>query len=52
VLIERKRHNYLEGYTKNYTPVHILSENTELCGKIYDVKITKSYDDYCEGILL
>ena len=52
VLVERLRHGYLEGYTKNYTPVHINSEDTSLCGKIIDVKITKSFDDYCDAELV
>lgn len=52
VLIERNRRGYLEGYTKNYTPVHIISDNSELCGLIKNVKITKSFDDYCEGELV
>lgn len=52
VLIERFRHGYLEGYTKNYTPVHIISDNTDLCGQIVNVRIIKAFDDYCEGVLL
>ena len=52
VLVERLRHGYLEGYTKNYTPVHINSEDTSLCGKIIDVKITNSFDDYCDAELV
>ncbi len=52
VLVERLRHGYLEGYTKNYTPVHINCEDTSLCGKIIDVKITKSFDDYCDAELV
>ncbi len=52
VLVERLRHGYLEGYTKNYTPVHINSEDTSLCGKIIDVKITKSFNDYCDAELV
>ena len=52
VLVERLRHGYLEGYTKNYTPVHINSDDTNLCGKIIDVKITKSFDDYCDAELV
>ncbi len=52
VLVERLRHGYLEGYTKNYTPVHINSADTSLCGKIIDVKITKSFDDYCDAELV
>lgn len=52
VLIERFRHGYLEGYTKNYTPIHILTDKIDLCGQIVNVKIVKSYDDYCEGELV
>ena len=51
VLIERFRHGYLEGYTKNYTPVRIMTDKSDLCGQIVDVKILKSFDDYCEGEL-
>ncbi len=52
VLVERYRHGYLEGYTKNYTPIHIMTDNTDLCGKIANVIITKAFDDYCEGKLI
>jgi threonylcarbamoyladenosine tRNA methylthiotransferase MtaB len=52
VLIERHRHGYLEGYTKNYTPIHINSDDTSLCGDIINVKITKAFDDYCEAELI
>ncbi len=52
VLFERLRHGYLEGYTKNYTPVHVLSDDVSVCGKILNVKLIKAYDDYCEGELL
>lgn len=52
VLFERKRpEGYWEGYTMNYTPVHIYSDD-DLANKILDVKITKSYDDHCDGVLL
>lgn len=47
VLIERLRHGYLEGYTKNYTPVHIYSDREELCGNIVNVKITSAENDFC-----
>ena len=30
VLFERLRHGYLEGYTKNYTPVHVYSKDGSL----------------------
>ncbi len=52
VLIERLRHGYLEGYTKNYTPVHILSDNTELCKTIQKVKIISAENDFCSGELV
>lgn len=52
VLIERMRRGYLEGYTKNYTPVHIISNDDSLCGKIVNVKITDSQDDFCIGTLI
>ncbi|WP_370768474.1 tRNA (N(6)-L-threonylcarbamoyladenosine(37)-C(2))-methylthiotransferase MtaB [Ruminococcus sp.] len=51
VLIERLRHGYLEGYTKNYTPVHIISDNDNLCGQIVNVKITSAEDDFCIGTI-
>lgn len=51
VLVERLRKDYLEGYTKNYTPIHIMSADASLCGKICNVKITKAFDDYCESEL-
>lgn len=49
VLFERLRRGYLEGYTKNYTPVHVSSTDASLCSRICKVKLTKAYDDYCEG---
>lgn len=52
VLFERHRHGYLEGYTKNYTPVHIKTEDEKYCGTIQNVRITKAFDDYCEGELV
>lgn len=52
VLVERLRHNeYYEGYTKNYTPVHLYSDK-ELTGAIVNVKITEAEDDYCIGELV
>ncbi|MGN0462193.1 MAG: tRNA (N(6)-L-threonylcarbamoyladenosine(37)-C(2))-methylthiotransferase MtaB [Ruminococcus sp.] len=52
VLFERKRpEGYWEGYTMNYTPVHIYSDD-DLANRILDVKITKAYDDHCDGVLL
>ena len=52
VLFERIRHGYLEGYTKNYTPVHIYSDDNTLCGIIQKVKITKADKDFCVGELV
>lgn len=49
VLIERYRHGYLEGYTKNYTPIHIFEDKEELCGEIVNVKITSADSDFCIG---
>lgn len=52
VLFERKRPDgYWEGYTPNYTPVHIYSDR-ELSDEILDVKITEVFDDYCIGELV
>lgn len=52
VLVERLRRNeYYEGYTMNYTPVHIYSDK-ELTGEIVKVKIIKSEDDFCTGELI
>ncbi|MGN0489148.1 MAG: tRNA (N(6)-L-threonylcarbamoyladenosine(37)-C(2))-methylthiotransferase MtaB [Ruminococcus sp.] len=50
VLVERHREGgYYEGYTKNYTPVHIYSKcNTN---EIYKIKITEAKDDFCIGEL-
>ena len=52
VLVERYRQDgYYEGYTKNYTPVHIVSQS-DITGEIVDVKITECFDDYCAGELV
>ncbi len=52
VLVERLRKGgYYEGYTKNYTPVHIASDK-DITGKIVKVKIIESFDDYCTGKLI
>ena len=51
VLVERKREGgYFEGYTKNYTPVHIFT-NKDIAGEIVNVKITSVENDYCIGEL-
>lgn len=51
VLFERLRRGYLEGYTKNYTPVRVFSDDTSLCGKIANVKLTEAKEDWCNGEL-
>ena len=51
VLFERLRHGYLEGYTKNYTPVHVNSTDNTLCGEIRPVRLTAAGEDWCEGEL-
>lgn len=51
VLFETTSHDdYIEGYTMNYTPVRV-KNTTPLVGKILNVKITESHDDYCIGTL-
>ncbi len=52
VLFERLRHGYLEGYTKNYTPVHVFSTDASLCGRICKVKLAEAGEDCCVGELL
>lgn len=52
VLFERLRHGYLEGYTKNYTPIHVISDDASLCGLIKQVKIVSADTDFCNGVLL
>ena len=52
VLFERKRHGYWEGYTKNYTPVHVASDDASLCGEIRPVRLTGVGDDWCDGVLV
>ena len=52
VLFERKKpEGYWEGYTMNYTSVHVYSDK-ELSDEIVNIKITKAFDDYCEGELV
>ncbi len=52
VLFERLRHGYLEGYTKNYTPIHVISDDASLCGLIKQVKIVSADTDFCNGVLV
>ena len=50
VLFETQRDGFYEGYTKNYTPVRVYTEEN-LHGKVLNVTITEAMDDYCKGIL-
>lgn len=51
VLFETLQNGYIEGYTKNYTPVVVKTEK-DITGKIGKVKLVKADKDQCEGILL
>lgn len=51
VLFETPKNGILQGYTENYTPVSVAS-NEALCGEIMKVKITEYCDGVCKGILL
>ena len=52
VLTETKAQNgYLEGYTKNYTPVRFKSESTKP-GDIVRVKISSADKDFCLGEII
>ncbi len=52
VLFEMKnRDGYYEGYTKNYTPVYVKSDEN-IIGHIKEVMIFDSSDDYCLANLL
>lgn len=51
VLFEIKnRSGFYEGYTKNYTPVYVKSDN-DLIGKIIPVKLMEAEKDYCIGVI-
>ena len=52
VLFERLRKGYLEGYTKNYTPVHVISDDHSLCGEVCKVRLVSVGDDCCMGELV
>ena len=52
VLFEIKnRDGYFEGYTKNYTPVYVKSDEN-IIGQIKEVLITDACNDYCLANLL
>ena len=52
VVFERLRKGYLEGYTRNYTPVHVISDDHSLCGEVCSVKLISLGDDCCIGELV
>lgn len=51
VLFETYQDGVWEGYTENYTRVRVRSTEA-LEGEILPVKITKAYNDYCDGELI
>lgn len=52
VLFEtRSKDGMMEGYTKNYTKVRVKDDRI-ISGEIFDVKLTKAFDDYCIGELI
>lgn len=55
VLFEKEKSpDYHQGYTPNYTLIKVprISENVSLRKQILNVKITKSCNDFCEGIIV
>ena len=52
VLFERLRRGFLEGYTKNYTPVRVESSDNSLCGEVCTVRLVSVGDDCCVGELV
>lgn len=51
VLFELKHGDYFEGYTANYTPVRVKSENC-LSSQTLNVEITDSDSEYCYGRII
>ena len=49
VLFERLRRGCLEGYTKNYTPVRVISDDASLCGEVRRVRLAEVGKDCCMG---
>lgn len=50
VLFEQQENEKWYGYSENYSKVFVISKH-DLNNKILPVKITKSFNDYCEGEL-
>ncbi len=51
VLFEMPKDGYNCGYTKNYTPVKVKTEEI-LSGEIKNVLITETHDDFCIGEII
>jgi len=51
VLFETAADGIAKGYTPNYTPVEVKTENPHT-GEILNVKITDAEKDYCIGELV
>lgn len=52
VLLEtRTKNGFVEGYTKNYTPVLVDCGN-DMCGSIVKIKLTAVEGDYCIGKII
>lgn len=51
VLFETEENGEYLGNTKNYTPVKVKSD-INLCGKIYNVKITSVFGGFCLGEII
>lgn len=51
VLFERPIGEFIEGYSRNYIPVLVKSDEN-LLGKIYNVKITSVKNNHCFGTVL
>ena len=49
VLFERLRRGCLECYTKNYTPVRVISDDSSLCGEVRQVRLVEVGKDCCMG---
>lgn len=51
VLFESFKDGICKGLSKNYTPIHVKSDQ-DLSGKILNIKITEALEDYCIGIII
>ena len=51
LITDKETSGYVEGLSENYIRVE-LSGNTEICGKVVDIKITEALIDKCRGSIL